>query len=229
MTKAMAKTTKLLPASDQEAELSAAVARRIGVLRKAHDLSFDLPRRQGRGQQGDAGPASNRGSEPQHLDALPPCRRPRRSVADLVAPAEGPERSVTVVGPGEARTLWNGPSGGSARLLAGTPGPDMLEIWSWVLLPGERFEASVHGRGTRELIHVTEGSLALDVGLQSRTVAAGSTAVALTDRAHAYRNPGSVPVRFTMVVHEPPASNEVHDVSAAASSRRPYRGPACPH
>jgi quercetin dioxygenase-like cupin family protein len=83
----------------------------------------------------------------------------------------------------------------------------MLEIWTWVLMPGEHFEASVHGPGTRELIHVTEGSLALEVDGQSSIVAAGATAIALTDRPHAYRNPANVPVRFTMVVHEPPASS----------------------
>ena len=111
-----------------------------------------------------------------------------------------------ILGPGDTRSLWSGPSGGSALLLAGTPGPDMLEIWKWVLMPGECFEANVHGTGTRELIHVTEGNLALEVDGQSSVVAAGSTAIALTDRPHAYRNPGSVPAHFTMVVHEPPAS-----------------------
>ena len=39
----------------------------------------------------------------------------------------------------------------------------MLEMWQWELKPGERFEASRHGRGTRELIHVTSGRLFLEV------------------------------------------------------------------
>ena len=83
----------------------------------------------------------------------------------------------------------------------------MLEIWKWVLMPGERLEASAHARGTRELIHVNEGSLALDVDGETSIIAAGSTAIALTDRPHAYRNPGTAPVHFTMVVHEPPVSS----------------------
>ena len=88
-------------------------------------------------------------------------------------------------------------------LLAGTTGPDMLEMWRWELKPGERFEASRHSRGTRELIHVTSGRLVLEVEGQGTIIAAGATAVALTDRPHAYSNPGKSPARFFMTVDEP--------------------------
>jgi quercetin dioxygenase-like cupin family protein len=81
----------------------------------------------------------------------------------------------------------------------------MLEIWNWVLMPGESFEAAVHGAGTRELIHVTEGTLALTVDGATHLVAAGGSAIALTDRPHSYANPGKEPLRFTMTVHEPAA------------------------
>jgi quercetin dioxygenase-like cupin family protein len=90
-------------------------------------------------------------------------------------------------------------------LLAGTQGPDMLEIWDWVLMSGETFDAAVHGAGTRELIHVTEGTLALTVDGATHLVAAGCSAIALTDRPHSYANPGKDTVRFTMTVHEPAA------------------------
>ncbi|MFN4142968.1 helix-turn-helix domain-containing protein [Aestuariivirga sp.] len=207
MTKAKARSTESTPASDQEAVLSAALGRRISALRKGHGLSFDALAHKAGVSKGTLVQIEQGGANPS-ISTL--CRLAGAigvSVSDLVAPIEVPERSLTVVGPSEVRILWAGPSGGSALLLAGTPGPDMLEIWTWVLMPGECFEASVHGRGTRELIHVTEGSVALEVDGQSSVVAAGSTAIALTDRPHAYRNPGTVPVRFTMVVHEPPASN----------------------
>lgn len=207
MNKAKARTTEFAPAGDHEAVLSAVVARRISALRKGHGLSFDALAQKAMVSKGTLVQIEQGGANPS-ISTL--CRLAGAlgvSVADLVAPAEVPERSVTVVGPAEARTLWNGPSGGSALLLAGTPGSDMLEIWTWVLMPGERFEASVHHRGTRELIHVMEGSLALEVDGQSSVVATGSTAIALTDRPHVYRNRTDAPVRFTMVVHEPAASN----------------------
>lgn len=189
-----------------EEALSAAVAQRISALRKSHGLSFDSLGQRAGVSKGTLVQIEQGGANPS-ISTL--CRLAGAlgvSVADLVSPMEMPETAVMVFGPGETRSLWSGPSGGSALLLAGTPGPDMLEIWKWVLKPGERFEASVHSAGTRELIHVTEGSLALEVDGQSSVVAAGSTAIALTDRPHAYNNPGSVPVHFTMVVHEPPAS-----------------------
>lgn len=189
-----------------EEALSAAVARRISVLRKSHGLSFDSLAQRAGVSKGTLVQIEQGGANPSISTLCRLAGALEVSVADLVSPVEVPERAVMVFGPGETRSLWSGPSGGSVLLLAGTPGPDMLEIWKWVLMPGERFEASIHSAGTRELIHVTDGSLALDVDGQSSVVTAGSTAIALTDRRHAYRNPGSVPVHFTMVVHEPPAS-----------------------
>src|SRR3954464_15438323 len=84
------------------------------------------------------------------------------SVADLVQvsgqhPAEG-------LPAGAPRLLWRGPKGGSATLLVGSAGPDMLELWSWELRPGERYEAPAHPQGTQELLHVTSGRLALAFG-----------------------------------------------------------------
>ena len=79
----------------------------------------------------------------------------------------------------------------------------MLEMWQWELKPGERFEASRHSRGTRELIHVTSGRLFLEVEGKGTIIAAGATAIALTDRPHAYSNPGKSSVRFFMTVDEP--------------------------
>lgn len=187
----------------EETAIATAVALRIGALRKGLGLSFDaLAHRAGvsKGtlvqiEQGRANPA---------ISTL--CRLAAAlqvSVADLLAVPEPAARPVTVVT--QARRLWSGPKGSHATLLAGTPGPDMLEIWDWCLMPGERFEAGVHGRGTRELLHVTAGMLALEVDVATNLIPAGASAIALTDRPHAYANPGPVPCRFTMTVHEPPA------------------------
>lgn len=191
----------------REAIIAAAVATRIATLRKEHGLSFDaLAQRAGvsKGtlvqiEQGRANPS---------ISTL--CRLAAAlevSVADLVTPVDSPQQAVTVIGPAGARCLWNGPHGGSAVLLAGTPGPDMLEIWQWELMPGERFDANGHGSGTREIVNVISGSLALEIDGQTAIVGAGSSAIARTDRPHAYRNPGNSAVRFTMVVHEPPVSS----------------------
>jgi transcriptional regulator with XRE-family HTH domain len=193
-------------ADQQEAALSATVARRIASLRRSHDLSFDgLAQRAGvskgtlvQVEQGRANPS---------ISTL--CRLAAAldvSVADLVTPADA-ATPVTVVGAGDGRCLWKGPLGGSAVLLAGAPGPDMLEIWQWVLMPGEQFDARAHPQGTRKLVHVTQGTLALEVNGHCSLVAAGATAIAFTGQPHLYRNPGTEPVHFTMAVHEPAVSN----------------------
>jgi len=186
-----------------EDAIAVAVAQRIASLRKAQDFTFDgLARRAGVSKGTLVQIEQGRGNP--SISTL--CRLAATlgvSVADLVAPASASQSKVSLVGESGARKLWNGPHGGSAVLLAGTTGPDMLEMWHWELKPGERFEASRHGRGTRELIHVTSGKLLLDVESESTVIAAGTTAIALTDQVHAYSNPGKSPVRFFMTVHEP--------------------------
>jgi transcriptional regulator with XRE-family HTH domain len=122
------------------------------------------------------------------------------SVADLVqVPVQQPAEVLPV---GAPRRLWRGPKGGTAMLLVGSAGPDMLELWRWELRPGERYEAPAHPAGTQELLHVERGRLALSFGDVRYVVAAGASAIAHTDRPHAYAAEGKKPVRFTMVVAE---------------------------
>lgn len=122
------------------------------------------------------------------------------SVADLVQVAGHPP--IEVVPAGLPRVLWRGPKGGSATFHVGSSGPDMLELWSWELGPGERYEGSAHPAGTQELINVLHGTLALAFGDVTYVVEQGASALAHTDRPHAYTCIGKRPVRFTMVVAE---------------------------
>lgn len=127
----------------------------------------------------------------------------RVSVAELVKMPDETESPVRSIPPHEATKLWTGPKGGSAVLVVGTEGPDMLELWHWELHPGERFEAQPHSRGTRELLHVTHGKLELEVDGVSYSLAKGVSAVARTERPHAYACAGSSVTKFTMAVFEP--------------------------
>ncbi|HMF94886.1 MAG TPA: XRE family transcriptional regulator [Vicinamibacterales bacterium] len=139
------------------------------------------------------------------------------SVADLVQVSG--EQAAEVLPAGAPRLLWRGPKGGSATLLVGATGPDMLELWSWTLRPGERYDAPAHPEGTQELIHVEQGSLALSFGDVRYVIAAGGSAIAHTDRPHAYGAEGKRPVRFTMVVaewHSQPPRRRGHRRGASA-------------
>jgi transcriptional regulator with XRE-family HTH domain len=122
------------------------------------------------------------------------------SVADLVQVSG--QHPAEVLPAGAPRLLWRGPKGGSATLLVGSAGPDMLELWSWELRPGERYDAEAHPLGTEELLHVVRGRLALAFGEVSYVIESGGSAVAHTDRPHAYACDGKKPVQFTMVVAE---------------------------
>ena len=122
------------------------------------------------------------------------------SVADLVQVSG--QHPADVLPAGAPRLLWRGPKGGAATLLVGSAGPDMLELWSWELRPGERYDAQAHPQGTEELIHVIHGRLSLAFGDVSYLIESGGSAVARTDRPHAYACDGRKAVQFTMVVAE---------------------------
>ncbi|MET7331008.1 XRE family transcriptional regulator [Nonomuraea sp. NPDC005650] len=89
---------------------------------------------------------------------------------------------------------------GRARLLINDNRPPFSELWEFRMPPGEEIRTEAHPEGTRELIHVHEGTLVVTVGGAEFTVPAGDALRMRGDRAHAYLNPGPGPVRLTMVV-----------------------------
>lgn len=209
MTKIVNILTEPIPASGDAADqLNGAIARRIALLRRGKQQTFDqLAVRSGvsKGmlvqiEQGRANPS---------IATL--CRLAAGlgvSVADLMSVADEPGNPVQVVASDETRILWKGPRGGSAALLIGSVGPDMLELWSWTLQPGERYEARPHSVGTLELVHVQQGSLALEVNGIVTLIAAGASAFARTDRPHAYACGSRKRVLFSMVVFEPTSTRQ---------------------
>jgi transcriptional regulator with XRE-family HTH domain len=122
------------------------------------------------------------------------------SVADLVQVSG--QHPAEVLPASAPRLLWRGPKGGTATLLVGSSGPDMLELWTWELRPGERYDAPAHPSGTQELIHVVSGALTLAFGEVNYVIQQGGSAVAHTDRPHAYACDAKRATRFTMVVSE---------------------------
>ncbi|WP_286278121.1 helix-turn-helix domain-containing protein [Naasia aerilata] len=119
----------------------------------------------------------------------------------LVAPAE--MKPVRVIRSGEGATLWSSTGGGRGVLLAGTESPDVLELWEWTLAPGDEKPSDAHSPRTKEILHVHEGSLAVQVGGQAYLLGAGDALSFSGDVPHAYANPGNSAVRFTMAILEP--------------------------
>lgn len=123
------------------------------------------------------------------------------TIARLLEPAE--ERTVRISDAESAPQLWRGDEGGFGRLLRGMNDPSFVELWEWRFAPGERHTSENHMPGTREVLHVIEGTLTLTVDGVDHEVATGQTIDFLADRAHTYRNDGSTHVRLVMVAIVP--------------------------
>lgn len=123
------------------------------------------------------------------------------SIAQLLEPAE--RSSVRISATTEAPVLWRGARGGTARLLNGPGGPELVELWEWRLEPGEAHHSPDHPRGTREILHVLDGALTVTVAGTEHAVPAGHTIEFPADREHGYRTAGEEPVRLMMVVVTP--------------------------
>ena len=63
-------------------------------------------------------------------------------MADFVDVSSKP--TVHLIAEEEIPELWQGEKGGRARLLAGSGGPDMTEMWMWEMQPGEKFASPGH-------------------------------------------------------------------------------------
>jgi transcriptional regulator with XRE-family HTH domain len=120
------------------------------------------------------------------------------TVASLV---EAPELPATrLVRSDEGVVLWTGKAGSASKLLVGTGSQDPVELWDVRLAPGDGFSGTPHPAGTQELGMVLDGELTLQVDGTEYQVGAGDAVAYVADRPHGYRNRGTSPLRFTMVV-----------------------------
>lgn len=116
-----------------------------------------------------------------------------------------PPRSkpVRVTRRGEGAALWTGDAGGRGVLVAGTERPDVVELWDWTLASGEQHESAAHTPGTKELLQVQQGTVAVTIAGQPVTLHAGDAVSFPGDVVHSYANPATGPARFSLAVFEP--------------------------
>lgn len=124
------------------------------------------------------------------------------SITTLLDYEQGP--TVRIVPAEQAVRLWHTDAGSYNRLLAGTEAPGPLEIWDWLLMPGDDSASDPHPTGTVELVHVTAGELTLTVDGVEYRVPAGASASFEANTAHTYGNQGEVPMEMVMAVSVPP-------------------------
>ena len=198
--------------STEPDRMAAVIARNVALLRHDQRLSYEQLARRAGVSKGVVVQIEQARSNP-NIATL--CRLASAlgvAVVDLLGEDAG--AAIQVVRASEVPVLWQGPGGGWARLLAGTRGPDMLELWEWVLRAGERYDGAAHAAGTREIVHVVEGTLAVEVGGERVELGAGDGMTFAGDRRHAYLALSDA-VRFTMTVHEPPAHDRHVDRNPA--------------
>ena len=182
------------------AQVSLAVANRIRNWRKEKKLSLDELSRRASVSKGMLVEIEKGAANPSIAILCKLAAALGISVADIVNVSSEP--LVHVIEEAAIPVLWQGAQGGRARLLAGTAGPDMIDLWQLEMQPGERFTSPGHPAGTFELLHVNEGVLTLTVDETVTQVNAGASAVAKTEAAHGYANEGDTVLRFTMTVAE---------------------------
>ncbi len=132
----------------------------------------------------------------------------------LVEVAEEP--AIRLVRAADAVTLWHGMEGSRAKLMVGSDPPDNVELWEWHIAVGDGYVGDAHGLGTRELLFVVAGTLALGVEGHVEHAHAGDAVLFSADRAHEYRNGGTEPLHFLMFViaNDVPAGEEARDPDA---------------
>ena len=122
----------------------------------------------------------------------------------LPALVEPPEpKPVKVTRAGEGAELWSGAAGGRGVLVAGTTPPDVVELWDWTLGPGDRYASEAHAAGTKELVHVLQGTITVEVDEQVISLETGAALAFPGDLDHAYANPAEEHARFSLAVFEP--------------------------
>jgi transcriptional regulator with XRE-family HTH domain len=135
----------------------------------------------------------------------------------LPALVERPQpKPVKVTRHGEGAALWSSESGGRAVLVAGTEPPDVVELWDWILGPGDQHTSEAHTAGTKELVQVQQGLITVKVAEESVTLDAGDAVAFPGDVAHAYANPGTQPARFSLAVFEPGVGSASHSEAVDA-------------
>ncbi|MGH3285448.1 MAG: cupin domain-containing protein, partial [Streptosporangiaceae bacterium] len=119
----------------------------------------------------------------------------------LVDMDRSPGLRVTRAGTGAV--LWRGTAGGQAVLVAGTEPPDVVELWDWTLGPDESHSSPAHTAGTRELLLVLDGQVAVRVSQHTEVLAPGDSASFAGDLPHGYVSAGPQVARFALTVFEP--------------------------
>ena len=186
---------------DNAAKLATAIGARVKQERRARDWTLD--------QLAVAASVSRRMVVSVEQGAVNPSVGTLLRLSDalgvgLPALVEPPEpKQLKITRSGEGAELWSGAAGGRGVLVAGTTPPDVVELWDWTLGPGDRHASEAHAAGTKELVHVLEGAITVELDNELIDLESGDAVAFPGDVDHAYSNPHQDPARFSLAVFEP--------------------------
>ncbi|WP_245454095.1 helix-turn-helix domain-containing protein [Aquabacter cavernae] len=94
--------------------------------------------------------------------------------------------------------LWQGETPESRAVLLGTaPAVSEVEMWTWALAPGERYEGETAASvGWSEMLYVLEGVLEVEMEGGTRRVETGDFLIFRSDRPYMFVNVGTGTLRF---------------------------------
>lgn len=116
----------------------------------------------------------------------------------LLEDASGP--FVKVRRTRDAAVLWSTEGGSRATFLLGTDPPEGVELWEWEIAAGEHFDGGAHPPGTRELLTVRAGCLALELADRVTELGPGDSMLFEATIPHRYCGSAAGPTAFTMTV-----------------------------
>jgi transcriptional regulator with XRE-family HTH domain len=117
------------------------------------------------------------------------------SFADLIAADAPAVRTNAITTP--TLPAWQGAQSPSrAHLLQSTQAREAVELWSWSLAPGDRYDAEADRPGMREIILVMQGTLRLELTDGRHRLTAGQSICFPSDQPYAYVNPGKALLTF---------------------------------
>ena len=186
---------------DNAAKLATAIGARVKQERRARDWTLD--------QLAVAASVSRRMVVSVEQGAVNPSVGTLLRLSDalgvgLPALVEPPEpKQLKITRSGDGAELWSGAAGGRGVLVAGTTPPDVVELWDWTLGPGDRHASEAHAAGTKELVHVLEGAITVELDNELIDLESGDAVAFPGDVDHAYTNPHQHPARFSLAVFEP--------------------------
>jgi transcriptional regulator with XRE-family HTH domain len=126
-------------------------------------------------------------------------------------------KPVKVTRSGDGAVLWSSESGGRGVLVAGTEPPDVVELWDWILGPGDHHSSEAHTPGTKELVQVQEGTITVEVAGEPVALEAGDAVAFPGDVMHGYANPGPQAARFSLTVFQPGVGSGSHSKVVAGA------------